>query len=163
MQIHSQLEEFGSDEGKRKKDLWVKFHQIPFLLEVLGPKANQKDLTKITLKVLLYLTGKMTTANYVNGSQEEHAASLGLSPQAYSKALGSLERVNFLVRKGGRGRTRALMINPAYVSCGRGTDLPKRHAMFEEYKERKAAASQGPPVAVKQKQQKQAVVIEPAS
>lgn len=116
---------------------WIKLHQHILLQEFIGLPANKSNMTGNNLRISLFLLCRLKSGNVVWGSQEEMAKTLHISPQAMSKALLDLEAMEFIVRIGGRGTTRKIMVNPNFASIGSTEDQYRLRRIFVENHERR--------------------------
>lgn len=100
---------------------WVKLFQHRFLQMVDG-RFDGRKITLRILRVYLVLICHMNRRNYVLKSQKDLASIIGMSAQAFSAALRQLEDLGYLVRVGGRDKSRKIMLCPFFVAMGSQED-----------------------------------------
>lgn len=100
---------------------WVKLYQHTFL-QVVDKSFDGPKMTLRLLRVYLVLICHMDRRNYVRKCQSDLASIIGMTPQAFSVAIGRLEELGYLVRLGGRDRSRKIILRPFFVSIGRQDD-----------------------------------------
>ena len=96
---------------------WVKLVQQA-CLHLVDKDKDGRNVTLRMLKVYLILIGRMDVKNIVNECQQDLAETMGMTPQAFSAALRSLEDGGYLLRIGGRDKSRKIMLSPACVAKG---------------------------------------------
>lgn len=97
---------------------WVKLYQRTFL-QVVDKNYDGRKMTLRLLRVYLVLICHMDRRNYVRKCQKDLASIIDMTDQAFSTAIGKLEELGYLVRLGGRDRSRKIMLQPFFVSIGR--------------------------------------------
>jgi hypothetical protein len=126
------------------KAAWLIVHQRP-LLTLLGvPPLGEEvrvdalsikpmGLTQTNLKVLIQLFGKMEFRNWIIPAQAKLAKELGMSPQAYNRAISDLQKANVLLRpyvETESGIRPIIMLNPELASRGGNDDKEKAVAIY---------------------------------
>lgn len=99
----------------------MKLFQHRFLQMVDG-RFDGRKITLRILRVYLVLICHMNRRNYVLKSQKDLASIIGMSAQAFSAALRQLEDLGYLVRVGGRDKSRKIMLCPFFVAMGSQED-----------------------------------------
>jgi len=100
---------------------WVKLFQRTFL-QVVDKNYDGRKMTLRLLRVYLVLICHMDRRNYVRKCQKDLASIIGMTAQAFSAAIGQLEELGYLVRLGGRDRSRKIMLWPFFVAIGSQED-----------------------------------------
>lgn len=100
---------------------WSKVYQHRFK-QIVDPRYYGHQVSLRMLRVYLLLICHINARNYVKQSQKDLADFLGISAQAFSLALRQLEEMQFLVRVGGRDKTRKIMLSPFFVGMGSKED-----------------------------------------
>lgn len=119
---------------------WTKVYQHRFK-QIVDPRYDGREVSLQMLRVYLLLICHINTRNYVKQSQKDLADFLGISPQAFSLALKKLEKRRFLVRVGGRDKTRKIMLSPFFVGMGAKEDQEAIEGEFNRLWDEKQAKS----------------------
>lgn len=76
--------------------------------------AKDPDMTGETMKVLMYLFGKLDFENYIQQSQQEIAEGLGMHKQHVSRAMRTLKSKQIIFEGPRVGRSKCFRLNPNY-------------------------------------------------
>ena len=76
--------------------------------------AKDPDMTGETMKVLMYLFGKLDFENYIQQSQQEIAEGLGMQKQNISRAIRILKSKQIIFEGPRVGRSKCFRLNPNY-------------------------------------------------
>ncbi len=105
--------------------------------EALELLASDKDLTKESLRVLMFLMARLDFENWIQVTQKEICEKLGIKKPNVSKAISLLERKEIIIRGAKIGRAYAFRLNPDYGWKGkvRNLDEYRRDKFDDEQKE----------------------------
>ena len=85
--------------------------------------ASDQDLTKESLRVLMFLMARLDFENWIYITQKEIAEVLGVKKQNISKAILLLEEKNIILRGPKLGRSNAFRLNPYFGWKGKVKNL----------------------------------------
>ena len=85
--------------------------------------ASDRDLTKESLRVLMFLMARLDFENWIYITQKEIAEILGLKKQNISKAISLLEEKNIILKGPKLGRSSAFRLNPYFGWKGKVKNL----------------------------------------
>ena len=91
--------------------------------EALELLASDQDLTKESLRVLMFLMSRLDFENWIYITQKEIAEILGLKKQNISKAVSLLEEKGIILRGPKIGRSSAFRLNPYFGWKGKVKNL----------------------------------------
>ena len=94
--------------------------------------ALDKDLSKESLRVLMFLMGRLDFENWIGVSQKEIVEKLGIKKPNVSKAISLLEKKEIILRGPKIGRSNAFRLNPYFGWKGKVRNLEKYRE--EKYK-----------------------------
>lgn len=134
------------DSPKEPKAAWFTMNQRPLLvlLGALLPNALGEDefhpnltarFTYVHFRVLLQLIGKMGYGNWVDSAQTILSKELGISAQAYSRALRDLQQAEIIVRpyvSTASGVRPIIMINPGLAKKGKAGVIENSVKLFNK-------------------------------
>ena len=95
---------------------------------------NTCDFTKLTLKLMFFMTLNMTYGNYLRNSQKDMAEYYNVSEALISRSIAELKDADFCIKYFDKNNTPVFMINPEFVHKGK-----QRKTTFEIYAERSEA------------------------
>jgi predicted transcriptional regulator len=142
-----------NSEEKDSVPAWLTLHQIPLcrLLGILrepkskarlAPKGKAPGPLRLTLnncRVLLHLFTRVDYGNWIAIPQSELALELGISRQAYNRALSDLQKTGWIQRpyvKTPLGVRPIIMLNPDLGEKGRKDSLEKKKSTYQSMKDR---------------------------
>jgi len=76
--------------------------------------AKDPDMTGETMKVLMYLFGKLDFENFIQQSQQDIAKALGMQKQNISRAIRMLVSKQIIFEGPRVGRSKCFRLNPNY-------------------------------------------------
>lgn len=76
--------------------------------------AKDPDMTGETMKVLMYLFGRLDFENFIQQSQQDIAAALGMHKQHVSRAMRLLTAKQIIFEGPRVGRSKCFRLNPSY-------------------------------------------------
>lgn len=138
---------------KDAAEAWIMLHQTP-LARVLGilrgpkehmrtaPKAMSPGPIRLTLnncRVLLHLFTRVDYGNWIAIPQSELASELGISRQAYNRALSDLQKAGWIQRpyvKTPLGVRPIIMLNPDLGEKGKKEYRTKKKSTYQSMKNR---------------------------
>lgn len=91
--------------------------------EALELLALDKDLTKESLRILMFLMARLDFENWIQITQNEIANTLDINKGNVSKAVSLLEAKDILLRGPKVGRSYAFRLNPNYGWKGKVKNL----------------------------------------
>ena len=91
--------------------------------EALELLASDKDLTKESLRILMFLMARLDFENWIQVTQNEIASKLDINKGNVSKAISLLESKEILVRGPKVGRSYAFRLNPDFGWKGKVKNL----------------------------------------
>ena len=95
--------------------------------------ASDRDLTKESLRVLMFLMARLDFENWIYITQKEIAEILGLKKQNISKAILLLEEKNIILKGPKLGRSSALRLNPYFGWKGKVKNLEDYRRKEEDH------------------------------
>ena len=104
--------------------------------------ASDRDLTKESLRVLMFLMARLDFENWIYITQKEMAEILGVKKQNISKAISLLEEKNIILRGPKLGRSNAFRLNPYFGWKGKVKNLEDYRKKEEDqyFKEKRQEA-----------------------
>ena len=129
---HKKIASFDQDTGEILKGVIVYcgVKQNPYSTgwmmnsqEALELLASDRDLTKESLRVLMFLMSRLDFENWIHITQKEIAEVLGLKKQNISKAISLLEEKGIILRGPKLGRSSAFRLNPYFGWKGKVKNL----------------------------------------
>jgi len=91
--------------------------------EALELLASDKDLTKESLRILMFLMARLDFENWIQITQNEIAETLDINKGNVSKAVSLLEAKGILIRGPKVGRSYAFRLNPYFGWKGKVKNL----------------------------------------
>jgi predicted transcriptional regulator len=91
--------------------------------EALELLASDKDLTKESLRILMFLMARLDFENWIQITQNEIAETLDINKGNVSKAVSLLEAKGILIRGPKLGRSYAFRLNPYFGWKGKVKNL----------------------------------------
>ena len=137
---------FDYDTGEKLDGVFVYFgvKQNPYSKgwimnsqEALEILAKDKDFSKDSLRILIFLTARLDFENWIQIAQKEIAETLEIKKQNVSKAIKLLEEKGIILREPKFGRAYAFRLNPDYGWKGKVRNLNqyRRDKFDDEQKE----------------------------
>ena len=91
--------------------------------EALELLASDKDLTKESLRVLMFLMARLDFENWIQVTQKEISEKLGIKKPNISKAVSLLEEKGIILKGPKVGRSYAFRLNPYFGWKGKVKNL----------------------------------------
>ena len=101
--------------------------------------ASDRDLTKESLRVLMFLMARLDFENWIQVAQKEISEKLGIKRPNISKAISLLEEKGIILRGSKIGRCSAFRLNPYFGWKGKVKNLEQYRKKQEDqyFKEKK--------------------------
>ena len=100
--------------------------------EALELLASDKDLTKESLRVLMFLMARLDFENWIQITQKEISEKLGIKKSNISKAVLLLEEKGIISRGRKLGRSSAFRLNPYFGWKGKVKNLEEYRRKEED-------------------------------
>ena len=100
--------------------------------EALELLASDKDLTKESLRVLMFLMARLDFENWIQITQKEISEKLGIKKSNISKAVLLLEEKGIISRGPKLGRSSAFRLNPYFGWKGKVKNLEEYRRKEED-------------------------------
>ena len=100
--------------------------------EALELLASDKDLTKESLRVLMFLMARLDFENWIQITQKEISEKLGIKKPNISKAVLLLEEKGIILRGPKLGRSSAFRLNPYFGWKGKVKNLEEYRRKEED-------------------------------
>ena len=100
--------------------------------EALELLASDKDLTKESLRVLMFLMARLDFENWIRITQKEISEKLGIKKSNISKAVLLLEEKGIILRGPKLGRSSAFRLNPYFGWKGKVKNLEEYRRKEED-------------------------------
>ena len=91
--------------------------------EALELLASDKELSKESLRILMFLMARLDFENWIQVTQREIVETLGIKKQNVSKAINLLEKKEIILRGPKLGKSYAFRLNPLFGWKGKVKNL----------------------------------------
>ena len=100
--------------------------------------ASDQDLSKESLRVLMFLMARLDFENWIQVTQKEISEKLGIKKSNISKAISLLEQKEIILRGAKLGRSNTFRLNPHFGWKGKVKNLEeyRRNEEDQYFKER---------------------------